>query len=101
MSTGTTSVAVVTPSSAVPVQNLPPWLSHWLRNAYQGGDIALPPGWVPNNRLNTVRMPGWYDVGRTAWFEDESQVSTTTGNVSDAKTALELVAAEPGGLEIL
>jgi hypothetical protein len=59
-----------------------------LRNAYQGGDIALPPGWVPNSRLNTVRMPGWYDVGRTAWFEDESQVSTTTGNVAWAMLSL-------------
>ena len=59
-----------------------------LRNAYQGGDIALPPGWTPNNRLNTVRMPGWYDVGRSAWFEDESQVSTTTGNVAWAMLSL-------------
>jgi hypothetical protein len=59
-----------------------------LRNAYQGGDIALPPGWAPNNRLNTVRMPGWYDTGSSTWFEDETQVSTTTGNVAWAMLAL-------------
>jgi hypothetical protein len=59
-----------------------------LRNAYQGGDIALPPGWLPNNLANTVRMPGWYDAGRTTWFEDESQVSSTTGNIAWAMLAL-------------
>lgn len=32
-----------------------------LRNAYQGGDIALSPGWLLSNTTNAVRMPGWYD----------------------------------------
>lgn len=59
-----------------------------VRNAYQGGDIMLPPGWLPNNKANTVRMPGWYDPGRTTWFEDESHVSTNTGNVAWAMLAL-------------
>ena len=58
-----------------------------LRNAYQGGDIALPPGWLPNNKANTVRMPGWYDPGRTTWFEDATQVSTNTGNIAWALIA--------------
>jgi len=37
-----------------------------LRNAYQAGDLFLPPGWLPERngwdpgrRLRTVRMPGW------------------------------------------
>jgi uncharacterized protein (TIGR03437 family) len=58
-----------------------------LRNAYQGGDLLLPPGWRPNNREGTVRMPGWYDSGRTTWFEDEFHVSTATGNVAWAMIA--------------
>ncbi len=59
-----------------------------LRNAYQGGDIKLPPGWLPNNKPNTVRMPGWYDPARATWFEDETQVSTNTGNMAWAMLAL-------------
>jgi hypothetical protein len=61
---------------------------HRLRNAYQGGDIALPPGWLPNNTPNTVRMPGWYDPGRSTWSEDENQISSTTGNIAWAMLAL-------------
>jgi len=30
-----------------------------LRNAYQGGDLALPPGWLVDHRARTVRMPGF------------------------------------------
>ena len=59
-----------------------------LRNAYQGGDIALPPGWLPNNRPSTMRMPGWYDAGRSNWFEDEAHVSSNTGNIAWAMLAL-------------
>jgi hypothetical protein len=59
-----------------------------VRNAYQGGDINLPPGWLPNNRAATVRMPGWYDAGRTTWLEDETQVSSNTGNIAWSMLAL-------------
>jgi hypothetical protein len=31
-----------------------------LRNAYQGGDLFLPPGWTSNGKTKTMRMPGWY-----------------------------------------
>lgn len=61
---------------------------HRLRNAYQGGDFALPPGWLPNNNPATARMPGWYDGQRTAWFEDETQVSSNTGNIAWAMLGL-------------
>jgi virginiamycin B lyase len=60
-----------------------------VRNAYQGGDIALPPGWIPNNRIATARMPGWYDPTHATWYEDETQVSSNTGNI--AWTALALL----------
>lgn len=33
-------------------------------------------------------MPGWYDAGRATWFEDETQVSSNTGNVAWAGLAL-------------
>lgn len=59
-----------------------------VRNAYQGGDISLPPGWVPNDKANTVRMPGWYDPTHSTWYEDETQVSSNTGNIAWAALAL-------------
>ena len=59
-----------------------------LRNAYQAGDLKLPPGWVPNGRAATVRMPGWYDAAGSHWYEDKYNVSTTTGNVAWAMLAL-------------
>ena len=57
-----------------------------LRNAYQGGDLVLPPGWRPNARENTVRMPGWEDPN--GWHEDGGHVGTSTGNVGWAIIAL-------------
>jgi hypothetical protein len=59
-----------------------------LRNAYQGGDLALPPGWIPNGKSGTVLMPGWYDPSTRTWYEDETHVSTNTGNVGWAMLAL-------------
>ncbi|OGF58663.1 MAG: hypothetical protein A2Y62_03925 [Candidatus Fischerbacteria bacterium RBG_13_37_8] len=59
-----------------------------IRNAYQGGDLILWPGWIPNGKINTARMPGWYDKCQEKWLEDEYQVSTATGNVAWAMLAL-------------
>ncbi len=61
-----------------------------LRNAYQGGNLVLAPGWVPNSKMGTVRMPGWYGArnGVPTWLEDKVQVSTYTGNVAWAMLAL-------------
>lgn len=53
-----------------------------LRNAYQGGDLILFPGWTPNGKSNTVRMPGWWDSSANTWYEDKVQVSTYTGNLA-------------------
>ncbi|KKL78106.1 hypothetical protein LCGC14_2028150, partial [marine sediment metagenome] len=49
-----------------------------LRNAYQGGDLVLFPGWRPNGKDNTVRMPGWWDTSDNMWYEDKFTVSTHT-----------------------
>ncbi len=59
-----------------------------LRNAYQGGQLTLPPGWKPNGRPDTVRMPGFWDSLHENWYEDEFAVSTSTGNIAWAMLAL-------------
>ncbi|AMM41164.1 conserved hypothetical protein, secreted [Candidatus Desulfofervidus auxilii] len=58
-----------------------------LRNAYQGGDLKLFPGWRPHGKEFTVRMPGWWDTEEDKWYEDEYCVSTYTGNVAWAMIA--------------
>jgi hypothetical protein len=35
-----------------------------LRNGYQAGDLVLFPGWKPNGKSGTVRMPGWSDPSK-------------------------------------
>ena len=59
-----------------------------IRNAYQAGDLTLPPGWRPRGKTGTVRMPGWYDTKKQAWLEDSFQVGTHTGNIAWAMLAL-------------
>lgn len=59
-----------------------------LRNAYQAGDLALPPGWVPRGRPATARMPGWYDPDQLVWIEDKTQVGTGAGDLAWAMMAL-------------
>jgi hypothetical protein len=54
----------------------------WLRNAYMAGDLKQFPGWTPNNRVDTARMPGFWDCDSESWYEDSFQVSTHTGNVA-------------------
>jgi hypothetical protein len=77
-----------------------------IRNAYQGGDLSLPPGWNPHGKAKTVRMPGWYgddpnNPGEKKWFEDEFQVSTHTGNVAWAMLALLAFHEAQGGTKYL
>ena len=58
-----------------------------LRNAYQGGDLKLFPGWTPNAKTNTARASGWWD-SQGFWFEDKSFVGTDTGNMAWSILAL-------------
>ena len=51
-----------------------------LRNSYMCGDIKH---WD-----TTARMPGWWDYIADSWFEDQSCVSTSTGNMAWAGLAL-------------
>ena len=80
-----------------------------LRNAYQGGDLMQPPGWIPNNKVgncptidlghppswlvnnepcSSMRVPGWYDPTRTLWNEDEWMVGSSTKSIAWAMLAL-------------
>ncbi len=59
-----------------------------VRNAYQAGDLRLPPGWTPNGKIGTVRMPGWYHQTTGQWQEDGGNVGSSTGNVAWAMLAL-------------
>ncbi len=72
-----------------------------LRNGYQGGDLALFPGWNPRGKTATVRMPGWWDVKDYTWYEDEFMVSTHTGNVVWPMIALLDYYRKTGGSQYL
>ena len=59
-----------------------------LRNAYSSGDLKLFPGWEPNNKKGSARLPEFWNCAEKKWFEDEFSVSTHTGNVAWAMIAL-------------
>jgi len=59
-----------------------------IRNAYQAGELYLPPGWIPNGKVNTIRMPGFWDSNYYNWFEDQFSISTDSGNVAWTMIAL-------------
>ena len=72
-----------------------------LRNAYQGGDLVLFPGWKPNGKDDTIRMAGWWDPSGNFWYEDEEQVSTHTGNLAWAIIAVLSYYEKVGGSQYL
>ncbi|MCS7227317.1 MAG: hypothetical protein NZ821_10035, partial [Gloeomargarita sp. SKYB31] len=57
-----------------------------LRDAYQAGDLVAPPGWTPNDRVGTARLPGWWDEDNQQWHE--LGAGSTTGNLAWAMLAL-------------
>ncbi len=72
-----------------------------LRNAYQAGDLGLFPGWNPNGKKNTVRMPGWWDAAADLWYEDKFSVGSNSGNLAWAIIALLSYYDQAGGSEYL
>jgi hypothetical protein len=58
-----------------------------LRDAYTAGDLALPSGWTPNNRLRTVPVPGFYHEPTDRFVEVE-QAGISVGNNAWAMIAL-------------
>jgi hypothetical protein len=73
------------------------YMDGWLRNAYQDGDLALPPGWNP---VGAARLSGYLDPSKQ-WREDPDQVGTSTGNVAWAMIALLNYYEARGGAEYL
>jgi len=59
-----------------------------LRNAYSSGDPRSFPGWYSGKGTGFARMPGFYDPGDGAWYEDYYAVSSSTGNMAWAMLAL-------------
>lgn len=58
-----------------------------VRDAYSAGDIALPPGWLPNGKGATVPVPGFFDTDERTFFEI-FQDGISTGNNAWAMIAL-------------
>ena len=54
-----------------------------IRNAYSYGDIHALPGWQSG-----ARLPGWYDLEKREYYEDQYQVGTNVGNTSFVAMAL-------------
>src|SRR6266540_501917 len=59
-----------------------------LRSTYAAGDISLPPGWMPNNRVATVPIAGWYEDLQMQFFELNEVRTFDTGNQAWAMVAL-------------
>jgi hypothetical protein len=59
-----------------------------LRNAYQAGDLIVPPGWTPNGNSSTVNLPVIIDCSGGLPAQDEVQVSSNTGNLAWAVVSL-------------
>ncbi len=57
-----------------------------LRSDYTAGDISLPPGWTPNNRVGTASIPGYEIEGQG--FVEFGQEAIDTGNNAWAMVAL-------------
>ena len=67
-----------------------------IRNAYASGDISAYPGWGSG-----ARLPGWYDSGKSEWFEDRYQAGSNAGNTSYVALALLQYYNKYGGDEYL
>lgn len=59
-----------------------------LRNAYSGGALVAFPGWTPNGREATARLPRLWHAVAEEWYENEYHAGTATGNVAWAVIAL-------------
>ncbi|HEY8241137.1 MAG TPA: hypothetical protein VIH35_06815, partial [Kiritimatiellia bacterium] len=59
-----------------------------IRNAYAGGELACYPGWTPNGRIRSARLPVFIDRGTGQCYEDRTMVGTSAGNVAWTMIAL-------------
>lgn len=81
--------------------NDPTYRDGRVRNAYQAGDVMLPPGWSPNGRDRAVRLPVVVNCASgTSGFE-RIQISSFTGNVAWVGIALLTYFQKKGGPQYL
>jgi hypothetical protein len=59
-----------------------------LRNAYQAGDLIVPPGWTPNGNAATVNLPVIVGCSGGLPTQDMVQVSSSTGSLAWAVIAM-------------
>ncbi len=65
-----------------------------LRNAYNSGDLS-------DHLTGDARLPLWWDAAAGQWREDESHVSTSTGNLAWVMVALLAYYEQAGGAPYL
>ena len=72
-----------------------------LRSVYAAGDIKLPPGWTPNNRVATVPIAGFYEDLQLQFFELNEVRTFDTGNEAWAMVALLALQRRTGDVRYL
>jgi len=66
-----------------------------IRTAYAAGDPWLPPGWIPNGKVETATIPGFYNRARQLFLEVQ-QSSCDVGNNAWVGIALLALHARTG-----
>ena len=61
------------------------WKPGRIRNAYVAGNLISFTGWAEGQK---ARLPGWYDLEASSWYEDQYQTGSNVGNTSYAALAL-------------
>lgn len=72
-----------------------------VRNAYEAGDVRLPPGWSPNGKTQAARLPIIADCAAGTFNLDRLQIGSHTGNVALVTIALLTYFQKMGGIEYL
>lgn len=72
-----------------------------LRNAYQAGDLVLPPGWAPGGKRGLARLPIVVECTTNRVFVDRFHVSSYVGNLAWAAIALLTYYEQRGGDQYL
>jgi hypothetical protein len=72
-----------------------------LRSAYAAGDITLPPGWTPKDKIATVPVPGFYVEEKQEFFETKESATIDTGNNAWVMIALLALYKQTGNQDYL
>jgi len=81
--------------------NDPTYNDSRVRNAYEAGDVMLPPGWAPNGKERAARLPVIVNCAKgTSGFE-RIQISSFTGNMAWVGISLLTYFQRQGGVQYL